>query len=724
MSKQVIKDVLVRIGADPTALENALNSSLSSLKGWSLAGAAAVGAVTGAMVAFTASAVKSAAQIENLARVSNAGTTEFQKMAAAAKIFGVEQDKVADILKDVNDRVGDFLSTGAGPMADFFEQIAPQVGVTADQFRRLSGPEALQLYVSSLQKAGVNQQQMVFYMEAMSSESSRLLPLLMNNGQALREAGDAAQRLGAILSEETLEQLRSARESMVEVEQAFVGFGNQIVTAVAPALAVFADELADVLTNNEEVRSAVSSLASAFGSLTASLSDPATVSALVQALGVFISVADGAISVLTGIIGNIEAATIAFAALGTAIWVAGGPISWIVGLFVAAGAGAITMANNYGVAEQAAYDVAAAEAALRGELEGFATSSGPAARAESRARVISLKEHAAAALAAAQAELALASAQQEQRLAEAPDWIKDANAAGVLNTKEYDAAIGKVKELEAHLRDLTASLKDLDASGGSSTTVSPTIIPDPNNGSGTVYDPALSGSGAAGGGGENPWAARLDSLVNQIAAEKEVLQTWYTESQEILRAAREQELLTQEEFNQRSVELNKKYQDQMRTIDRRAWNERASAWSGALGDLASLMQSGNKKMFDIGKAAAIAQATIDGWSAATSAWEKGMKIGGPPVAAAFTAFSLVRTGAMIASIASQQFGGGSNATASGGGSGSVPQAEAGPTGYSTFIIQGDTIGRQTGGELIREVNSAIEAGHRINMEWQPAGALG
>ena len=83
-----------------------------------------------------------AVQIGRLSQVANASTTEFQKFAQAARTVGVEQDKVADILKDVNDRVGDFLATGGGPMKDFFENVAPLVGVTADQFRNLSGPQA------------------------------------------------------------------------------------------------------------------------------------------------------------------------------------------------------------------------------------------------------------------------------------------------------------------------------------------------------------------------------------------------------------------------------------------------------------------------------------------------------------------------------------------------------------------------------------------------------
>jgi len=80
-------------------------------------------------------------------------------------------DKVADIIKDVNDKIGDFIATGAGPMADFFENIAPKVGVTADQFARLSGQDALALYVKSLEAANLSQAEMTFYMEAIASDA-------------------------------------------------------------------------------------------------------------------------------------------------------------------------------------------------------------------------------------------------------------------------------------------------------------------------------------------------------------------------------------------------------------------------------------------------------------------------------------------------------------------------------------------------------------------------
>ena len=167
--------------------------------------------------------------------MANASPEVFQRWAAASATVGIEQEKLADILKDVNDRVGDFLQTGGGPMADFFENIAPRVGVTADQFARLSGPEALQLYVSSLEKAGVSQQEMTFYLEAMASDTTRLIPLLQNGGAEMTRLGAQAQALGAVLDADAIAAMRRSELALVSIGQVFTGVRNRIAVALAPS---------------------------------------------------------------------------------------------------------------------------------------------------------------------------------------------------------------------------------------------------------------------------------------------------------------------------------------------------------------------------------------------------------------------------------------------------------------------------------------------------------
>ncbi|HCF3446217.1 TPA: phage tail tape measure protein [Pseudomonas aeruginosa] len=210
----------------------------------------AIGASTAAgitaLAALTVSTVRNANEIANLASVANASTTEFQKYAAGAKLVGIEQEKLADIFKDVNDKVGDFLNTGGGALADFFENVAPKVGVTADQFRNLSGPQALGLYVSSLEKAKVSQSDMTFYLEAIASDATALLPLLRNNAEGFKTFGDAAQAAGAILDEKTIKSASELQAATWLVEQSTTGLKNQLTSALIPVLSDFATKLLDV----------------------------------------------------------------------------------------------------------------------------------------------------------------------------------------------------------------------------------------------------------------------------------------------------------------------------------------------------------------------------------------------------------------------------------------------------------------------------------------------
>jgi hypothetical protein len=82
-------------------------------------------------------------------------------------------------------------------------------------------------------------------------------------------------------------------------------------------------------------------------------------------------------------------------------------------------------------------------------------------------------------------------------------------------------------------------------------------------------------------------------------------------------------------------------------------NERLSQASYYTGALASLMQSGNSKLFAIGKAAAIAQATIDGYQAVQNALAEVPY----PFNIAAAAAMAVQTGVQIAGISSTNFSG-------------------------------------------------------------------
>lgn len=264
---------------------------------------APIAAAAGGVVAALGTISTGLADIRQQAQIGNAGIEEFQRWAAGAKTVGIEQDKLADILKDVNDRVGDFMQTGGGPMADFFEKIAPKVGVTAEQFAKLSGPEALQLYVSSLEKAGVSQQDMTFYLEAMASDATALIPLLANNGAEMQKLGDRAAELG-LATEGTVESSVKFQQSLEQLAAAGKGLGIALLeSGIIDAITSIVTQVTNFVAKIREVDPDIVKFGVAFAGLAAAVGPVLTAVGLmvaaVAAIGAPVALAVAAIAGLT-----------------------------------------------------------------------------------------------------------------------------------------------------------------------------------------------------------------------------------------------------------------------------------------------------------------------------------------------------------------------------------------------------------------------------------------
>lgn len=199
----------------------------------------------GALASWVKSASDAAAEIGRLSFLSGTSAEEFQRYAAGAKVAGFEADKLADVLKDVNDKTGEYLATGGGPLKDFFEQIAPKIGLAAEAFRGLSGPQALQLYYDSLEKANVSQAQATFYMEALANDATALIPLLRDNGTEFKRIADEAEALGLILDDKLIRASKEFNENLDRLQGLSRSVAAEIGNAIIPALNDLAEEFLD-----------------------------------------------------------------------------------------------------------------------------------------------------------------------------------------------------------------------------------------------------------------------------------------------------------------------------------------------------------------------------------------------------------------------------------------------------------------------------------------------
>lgn len=250
-------DLVVQTASFTEPLSQAERKAKSASKGIAdsfdvaaIAVSALSGAVAGLSVAqlvnYSDRVIQTGNDIQKFSKLANASVREFQYYAKGAETAGISMESFADKMKDMQDRIGDFQQTGGGPLADFFTNIAPKVGVTIQQFQKLSGPEALQLFYNSLEKAGASTNDMKFYMEAIISDSSLLIPLLEKNGQGFKKWGDAAERAGAIMSDDLVKSLAQARENLQLMDLQWQGVEARLVNSVVPAIETVIENWDDI----------------------------------------------------------------------------------------------------------------------------------------------------------------------------------------------------------------------------------------------------------------------------------------------------------------------------------------------------------------------------------------------------------------------------------------------------------------------------------------------
>ncbi|MGI4991069.1 hypothetical protein ACRXCV_00435 (plasmid) [Halobacteriovorax sp. GFR7] len=187
-----------------------------------------------------------AKELKNLSAVANTSTQDLQRFAAGGERVGFDLKKSADVLKDFNDRIGDMLSGAGGSLQDYFDALGESVSFTARELQQMETLEALQAVQNDLEKSNLPLEQQIFLWESISGEASKLLPIIRDNGKALKEFGDAAEERGAILSDEEIADALRFNRAITDLGKALETLWRRIGVAILPLMEDFVDLVKDV----------------------------------------------------------------------------------------------------------------------------------------------------------------------------------------------------------------------------------------------------------------------------------------------------------------------------------------------------------------------------------------------------------------------------------------------------------------------------------------------
>ncbi|MFZ6040283.1 hypothetical protein ACOV11_07190 [Vibrio natriegens] len=202
------------------SLEKSADGAKSAAKGvMTIAGSvtAGLGAVAGATGYLITRQAEHGRLIQQMATVSQVSVEEIQALGYASEQYNISGEKMSDILKDVNDKLGDFTENEGGEFADFMKNVAPTVGLTIEKLQELSGPEALIAVKSAMDAANVPMKSQIFYLESIANDASALMPLLENQGQKLYELTGKYKDLNVSMSEYDIEKFKEMDQKLTDI---------------------------------------------------------------------------------------------------------------------------------------------------------------------------------------------------------------------------------------------------------------------------------------------------------------------------------------------------------------------------------------------------------------------------------------------------------------------------------------------------------------------------
>ena len=230
-----------------TARLTKVSSTIKSVTANAASLTAKTAALVGSLGLIAQQAASAGRELQTMAQISNTSVERFQELAYGAASVGVQTDKLGDIFKDTQDKVGDFLATGGGELADYFEKIAPLAGQTAEQFKNLSGPDALMLFQKGLDSANLSASEQIFYLESLASDAALLRPLLQDNAKGFEENARKAREMNLVLSEAEVKSLAEVSVEFNKLLATIAKVTQKIVAENAPEIKMAIQSMVDII---------------------------------------------------------------------------------------------------------------------------------------------------------------------------------------------------------------------------------------------------------------------------------------------------------------------------------------------------------------------------------------------------------------------------------------------------------------------------------------------
>ncbi|EFJ2109284.1 phage tail tape measure protein [Escherichia coli] len=214
-------------------------------------GAAAATAAVGIGAAGLAVVKNTAQQVteaDRWAKSLKMSTQDLLSWQYAAEQAGLTGDNIADIFKDINDKVGDAVLNKSGEAA----QALDTLGLSAEKLSQQSPDKQLLAISSALQKIP-SQAGKTNILESLGNDLSKMLPLFDNNNEKLKQFIQLSKDFGIAPPQEDIDNLVKVNQFFQDIETSARGLKMEIASGLAKVdlspLQDGLDDIRDVFTD-------------------------------------------------------------------------------------------------------------------------------------------------------------------------------------------------------------------------------------------------------------------------------------------------------------------------------------------------------------------------------------------------------------------------------------------------------------------------------------------
>lgn len=193
---------------------------------------------------------KQIAETDRWAKSLNMSTQSLLAWQFAAEKAGISGDNIADIFKDIGDKIGDAVLNKSGEAVDALDAL----GLSAEKLSKVSPDQQLMAIGSAISKIGTTAEK-TNILESLGNDLSKLLPLFDNNNEKLKQFIDLAKDYGVAPDPASIDDLVKVNQLFEDMEAQVKGLKIEIASGLAKVdLTALQDSLKylhDVLTDPE-----------------------------------------------------------------------------------------------------------------------------------------------------------------------------------------------------------------------------------------------------------------------------------------------------------------------------------------------------------------------------------------------------------------------------------------------------------------------------------------